>query len=425
MTLRLSAIAIAVLSIASATAAHAQSGPEFRFSGYGTIGAVHSGEKSADFVGDIFQPKGAGRSDAWSFNPDTKLGLQANAKFNDKWSAVVQVVSKYQYDGSYMPQIEWANVKFQPMSSLDIRVGRIAAPSYLLSESRFVGYASAWVRPPQEVYGVLSITSNDGIDATYRHQIAGANNSIQVFYGSSTAKLSSGKVKANSSWGINDSVEFGSLQFRVGYNALDIDATIPSLDALFGGLKQFAAGANGVPVASFQAAGAQALALVDKYKLNGMKLSAIALGATYDPGNWFVASEYVDFKGDGFLSNSQSWYVTAGWRIGQFTPYASYQSTKAKIKAEAGISTTGAAPLAAGAAGLTAGLNTTLRSFTPTQDSTSVGLRWDFAKNVAAKLQYDRISLGEGSNGRLRVPQGQAVAHRNIDVASVAVDFVF
>jgi hypothetical protein len=421
----LSAIAIATLAALAASAAQAQSGPEFRFSGYGTIGAAHSSEKSGDFIGDIFQPKGAGKTDSWSFNPDTKLGLQANAKFNDKLSAVVQVVSKNQYDNSYTPQVEWANVKYQPFSSLDIRLGRIAAPSYLLSESRFVGYASAWVRPPQEVYGVLAITSNDGVDATWRSQIGSANNSVQAFYGSSTAKLTTGKAKANSSWGINDSVEIGSFQLRAGYNALDIDIETPSLDALFGGLKQFAAGANSVPVPSFQAAGAQALALVDKYKLESLKLSAIALGAAYDPGNWFVSSEFVDFKGDGLLSNSRSWYVSAGMRLGTFTPYASYQSTKADIKAEAGISAAGAAPLAAGAAGLTAGINATLKSFTPKQNSTSVGLRWDFAKNVAAKIQYDHISVGEGSNGRLRVPQGQSLANRSINVASVAVDFVF
>lgn len=416
--------ALAAAALLCASAAHAQSSPEFKFSGYGTLGVVHSSDDRADYKSDLFQPKGAGRSESVSFNPDTKLGLQGSVKFNDQFSAVVQVVSKYQYDNSYTPQVEWANVKYQPTSSLAIRLGRIAAPSYLLSESRFVGYASPWVRPPVEVYGVLAITSNDGADVSYRSRIGGVNNTVQVFAGSSKAKLNSIEAKAKLSWGINDTVEFGDFQFRAGYNALTLDLTVPALNAAFAGLQQFAAGANAVPVPAFQAAGAQALALIEKLKRNDMKVSAVALGVNYDPGNWFLMGEVVDFKGAGFLSDSRSWYVTAGVRLGAFTPYASYQTTKARIE-PVSISTTGADPLAAGAAGLSAGINGSLFAFTPTQDSTTLGLRWDFAKNLAAKLQYDRFNVGARSNGRFAVPTGTSIGDSSIDTVSLAVDFVF
>lgn len=425
MKLRPSVFAAAAALVLGSAPALAQSGIDLRVSGYGTVGAVHTSEQGADFVGDRFQPKGAGHSESWSFNPDTRFGLQGNAKFNDKVSAVVQLVAKQQYDNSWTPAVEWANVKWQPTSSIDLRAGRIAAPSYLLSESRFVGYAAHYLRVPQEVYGVLAITSNDGVDASWRSTIGGANNTVQAFYGKSTAKLGTATIKARSSWGINDSVEIGSLQLRAGYNELNIDLQVGAFDSLFNGFRQFAAGALAVPVPAFQAAGNRALQLANEYDAHDMKLRALALGVNYDPGPWLLMAEFVDFKGQGVLSDSRSWYVSSGVRLGTFTPYATYASTRADVQYAAGIDTTGAAPLAAAAAALSGGLRATQQSLDADQDTVSVGLRWDFMKNVAAKVQADRVTLKGDSAGRFKTFSGVAFTNRHVNLFSVAVDFVF
>ncbi|WP_457836158.1 hypothetical protein, partial [Staphylococcus aureus] len=78
-----------------------------------TLGFAHSSDDKSDFVGDIFQPNGAGKTSRWSLNPDTRLGGQIDAIFNDQWSAVLQLVSKHQYDGTFRPMVEWANVKWR------------------------------------------------------------------------------------------------------------------------------------------------------------------------------------------------------------------------------------------------------------------------------------------------------------------------
>ncbi len=425
MTSRLSVLAAAAALCVSAAPAWAQSGIDFRLSGYGTVGAVHTNENGADFVGDRFQPKGAGYSESWSFNPDTRFGLQGNARFSDKLSAVVQVVSKQQYDNSWQPNVEWANVKWQVTGDLDLRAGRIAAPSYLLSESRFVGYASTMLRVPQEVYGVLAITSNDGVDATYRSQIGSANNTVQAFYGKSTAKLGTATIKAKASWGINDSVEIGSLQLRAGYNVLDIDLQVASFDALLGGLRQFAAGAGAVPSPGFQTAAAQALDLAKVMDAHDMTLKAVALGFSYDPGAWLMMGEYVKLKGASVLPDSSSWYLMGGVRVGTFTPYVTYASTRADVNYVTPIDTTGAPPLAASGAALSGGVVAVQQSQDADQDTTSLGVRWDFMKNAAAKLQLDRISLKDNSAGRLHTFPGVAFTNRNVNLVSVAVDFVF
>lgn len=390
------ALSAAGLGLAlSAPAAAADEGVQFKFRGYGTLAATHFSEDDADFVGNIFQPDGAGQTKSWSFEPDSVFGGQLDILFNDKLSAVLQVVAQHQYDDTFRPRVEWANVKYQVTPDFSVRAGRIAAPSYLLSESRFVGYANPWLRPPVEAYSVLSITSNDGVDATYRNQIGSATNTFQAYYGTSTARLSTGKVESKPAWGFNDTVEMGSLTLRAGYTSVKLDADIPSTAPLFGGMAFLAP------------------QLLDKYSLDNLDLSAVALGASYDTGTWFVMSELVEFFGDGLLSDSTSWYVSGGYRFGAFTPYATYSSTKAHIDEENSGTL------------LDGGINQALAQFTPTQHTTSIGMRWDFRKNMALKTQYDYITLGKNSNGRLRVESGAPAPAKHSNVFSVALDFVF
>jgi len=391
------AVALATLSLVSLNVLAADGSPRFSFSGYGTLAAVHSSEKNADFTGSVLQPNGAGYTSSTSTTPDSKLGAQLNAVFNDKFSAVVQVVSQYQYDSSYTPQIEWANVKYKLTPDLSVRLGRIALPSYLMSESRLVGYASTWVRPPEEVYGVLPLTSNDGVDVSYSHQFGDARNTTQAYYGTNKVNIpGGGTAKAKVSWGVNDTVEVGSLTLRAAYTALKEDLDIAGLAPLFGGM-----------------AALGETDMLEKYGPTGMQTSALALGVMYDPGQWFVMSEFVNYKGAGILTDGRSWYVAAGYRIGKFTPYVMHSEVKALFDEE-----TNGGPL-------NAAINTTLQQSNATQKSTSIGLRFDAMKNVDVKLQYDWVSPGATSGGRLGNVQPAYVYGKSLNVATVAVDFVF
>jgi opacity protein-like surface antigen len=393
--------AVATAALLACGAALAD-GPEFKFSGFGTIAAVHSNSDQADFVGTLYQPNGAGRTDSWSFGPDSKLGGQVNAVFTPKWSAVLQLVAQHQYNNSYNPMVEWANVKYQATDEFSVRVGRIAMPSYLLSESRFVGYSNPWVRPPHEAYGVLAITSNDGIDGTYRSKIGNANNSFQAYYGTSTSKIpNDGKFQSHPGWGLSDSVDIGSLTLRAGYTSVKLDTNIPSFAPLFAGL-QTAASFGVIPSS-----------LVQKYRPNDWKLSAVSLGANYDPGNWFLMSEVIEFKGDSLLSDSTTWYVSGGYRFGAFTPYVTVGGTKAHVTLETD-------PVGATI------VNQALQSTTATQRTASVGIRWDFMKNMALKAQYDKVNAGSNSNGKFVVPQTNTTFKgSSVDLITVALDFVF
>ena len=424
MTMRFTTVAASVtLALGAAAADAADINDMFSVQGFGTSAVVHSSEDRADFVGNLFQPKGAGFSHEWDMRPDTLVAGQLAMHFSDKFSAIVQAVSQYSYDESYKPHIEWANVKYQATSALSLRAGRIVLPSFMVSETRFVGYANPWVRPPQEIYFPAAITSNDGVDATYVIATGKVRNAVQGFWGTSKSKLSAGSAKANPSWGLNYSAEFGSTKLRAGYYATKLDLDLPTLEPIFAGL-------NGLGTAlsafGFQPAASQAFALADQYSLKGMQLATYSLGASYDPGQWFVTAEGSMFEGDGFLADSKAGYVTGGYRIKTFTPYITVASLESDIRFVSGISTSGLpAGLAAGAIGINAGVNTTLESFSGSQSSVSLGTRWDFMSNLALKVQYDRVNIDKGSHGQLSNMQPDYQPGGNVHLISVAVDFVF
>ena len=421
----LTTLALACAAAHAPTAAAADLGKIFSFNGFATFSVVHSNEDKADFVGSPLQPDGAGYSHAWDIGPDTKLAGQMHAAITEKFSATLQVIAQHAYDDTYTPAIEWANLKYQVTDDLDVRVGRVVLPMFMFSESRNVGYASAWIRPPLEVYvvGTGAVTNNDGIDVTYRSKLGGAGNSVQAFYGSKKVKLEADSTaEGKKSWGINDTLTFGDATLRLSYNSMILDLNVPSLDPVFNGLRGL--GRN-LLAFGFTTAGNQSLALAQKYRIDEIALKNYALGASYDPGKWFAMTEVVYNDASGLLPDTTAWYIHGGYRVANFTPYATYSSSDAKMIDEPGISTAGLpGGLAAGARAINAGVDATLVAFASAQHSVSVGVRWDFMSSAALKVQYDRLSLDEGTAGHLTNAQ-PGFQPGNVDLVSIAVDFVF
>ena len=58
----------------------------------------------------------------------------------------------------------------------------------------------------------------------------------------------------------------------------------------------------------------------------------------------------------------------------------------------------------------------------PAQSTDLVGLRWDFAKSLALKVQYDRVKPTAKSG---TLVYGPAVYTKKVNVIAAGVDFVF
>jgi hypothetical protein len=395
----------------AADSATASTQPMFSFSGFGTLGVVHSNDHDADFTSNnIFKPDGAGYSHDWSPDVDSLIGAQIIANFTPRLSAMLQVISEQNYNKTYTPHVEWANVKYELTPEASIRVGRTELASFLVSDTRDLGYANPWVRPPVEVYSLVPIKSSDGIDASYRWHIGNVVQTFMGTYGATTTKQpTGGSADSRRQWIISDTLEYGAATLRIAYQRATL--TLDGLDTFFGAFAHF---------------GPQGVALETKYDPYRKPLEFIGIGAMYNPRDWFVTGEWGTSQFHSVIGESTAWYVSGGYRLAKFTPYLTYSALKANSNtSDPGLNVSALPPYLAGPAmGLNAALNAILGSI-PVQSTTSAGVRWDFMKNVDLKLQCDHTRLGAGSPGLLINLQQAFQRGGTVDIFSATIDFLW
>ncbi|HEX4333858.1 MAG TPA: porin [Usitatibacter sp.] len=391
-------------------------GPKLKLSGYGTLGVAHSDNRGADYLVDSFKPNGPGATRAWNTDTDSRLGLQASAELSPRVSAVLQVISQQRFDGSYRPTIEWANVRYSPLPDLSLRAGRIVLPVFMVTDSRRVGYANPWVRPPVELYSMIPITTSDGIDASYRMTLSPTTaDTLEVTAGRSDAKfppsqgLGTGTAEVRDILAVSNSLESGFLTVRLNYGQARL--TIPEYAVFEEAFRQF---------------GPPGAAIAERYGVHGKFSKFVGAGASYDPGPWFAMAEWAQFDTHTVIGKKAAWYVSAGHRWNKFTPYATFAQLKGLSNtSDPGIPLAGLPPpVAAGAAQLNAVLNGQL-GILPTQSTLSLGVRWDLFRSAALKLQYDRVALGSGSRGVFGNIQPGFEPGSTVHLISATFDFVY
>lgn len=353
---------------------HAEaSQPDYKFEGFGTVGASHSSETRGDYTLDSTVPRGAGLSQAWSFGNDTRLGVQATANLSSKISSVLQVISEYNANGNYRPIVEWANVKYVVTPNSYLRLGRIALPTFLNSDHRKVGYSYPWIHPPLELYRQLAITNSDGIDAMYRFGVLDSLHTFKVQYGSNTIDRRTTVSNSKNIWGVFDTIEFDMLTIHASYQERKSNTRVSST------------GATGDWVPN----------------------SDLSIGASYDPGDWFVSAEWMQRKS---TSKIGAMYFSAGKRWNELTPYMTYSQNSS------GSFLPGFPPPSSFA----------VRLANRSQHTYTLGMRWDFMRNSDVKVQYDQVTLSDDSNGFLsNVPGNVSLQGSTFHVFSVATDFLF
>lgn len=334
--------------------------PLLAINGFGTVGAVHSTEERADFVFDNLQPFGAGRTADWSTNVDSRLGLQLTLNLTPQLTGMVQLVSEYSWSNDYRPVVSWANLKYAFTPDFSVRVGRIGLASFLASDSRRVGYSNITARPPTEVYRLLALRDSDGIDAAWRSHFSGMTNNFSLLYGKRTVTNTRGiHVHSTDVRGIFDTLQSGPLTLHAAYQLRNVDNQNP-------------------PLGRF-----------------------VSLGASYDPGTWFAAAEWVraaNYDARRLLVKRAGWYINGGVRWHELTPYATYSALVPQ-------SDTGAPPVA--------------------QRTVAAGVRWDVTRNVDLKLQADHVRLGANSYGTLQNVLPGTPRGGSFNLVSVVADFLF
>jgi hypothetical protein len=368
---KIASLTAAALLVLAGTA-NAQQAKEsiFSVSGFGTLGAAHSDNDQADFVSTVFHPNGAGHTHSTSVDVDTKVGLQVTASVTDKLSAVVQLISQQRYDKSYAPTLEWGNVSYQITPDFSARIGRTVWPLFLRSDTVNVGYANYSIRNSAELAAEMPNTYSDGADASYRFHFGNATNTVQALFGKSKVNYpgDGNALDVTDIMGVSNVFEYDALTVHLAYMSMRYLFIFP----------------GGSP--------------------EKVKLPMATLGFMYDPGGWFITGDFLHAP-DPYYGTMRAFSLGGGYRIGKFTPYASYSQFKQATVGSIG----GEAPK-------------------DTQGTSTLGVRWDFMKNMDFKLQYDHIKSGDVATIfpiSLANIQPGFLNRPSANVISAVVDFVF
>jgi hypothetical protein len=269
------------------------------FSGFGTLGVVHSDYGKADFIGNVIQPSGAS-SNSWSAGPDSDLGGQANFTLTDALSGVVQVLSRQDGNGQFKPTVEWANLQYEITPDFKVRLGRMVLPTYELSDTQNVGYTLPWVRIPIEIAYTDAGLRSDGVDVLYRVKTGNVTQNLQVQLGRTAVDLPGAEFTSTPATVVvfSDTLQYRDTSLRLVYQKYD---------------------GSGFPEVRLQVSG---------------------VGLTYDPGAWFVMGDS-NYSQDKYFGDFFAWYVSAGVRLGRFAPYAIYSTTHAQSVGTSGLKSLG------------------------------------------------------------------------------------
>ncbi|MTV37303.1 porin [Duganella radicis] len=397
----------AVLAATAAMQAHAGvlDDGNLSISGFGTLGVAKSNTDDAKFA-RYNQADGVG--DSARLGLDTNLGLQATYKINDWLSGTAQVLTRKATEHSFTTDLTWAFLKARINDEVSVRVGRVVVPTFLISDYQNVGYANTMMRPPIEMYGQAPIENSDGADINYQHAIGDLNVTAQAFAGVSRGKLfvssgagSTATYRAPAA-GFSVAGEYGPFLLRFAHARADMK--INDLQPV-NGLTNTLTGLGFGQLAS------------DITFSTGKKIAFTSIGGTMDWNNVVGQAEYAQrrAKDKVYLPDTNAWYAMLGYRFGKVLPYYAHASAKG-----AGSSVTAPAALARIPA-LNAGVANLLAA--PEQSTDIVGVRWDFAKSLALKVQVDRVKPGAKSGQLINVPA--AGYNKDVTVVAAGLDFVF
>jgi len=387
-----SLLAASLLAVSGGSAL-AEEESDFSLRGFGTLGAVRTTTDDVEFVRDLSQARGA--TDEWTAKTDSVLGLQVDWQAAPQWLVAVQAISRYDQHRTFRPQVAWAFVKYEPTPNLSLRAGRLGTEFFMMADSRWVGYSFLTVRPPGDYFWYLPFYSIHGADAALTLPVGEGIVRGKVFYG-----LSRGSIPlAEEQWNIRNSpmaggyleYQSGHWQIRGSYANIRFEHDLPLAPVL---------ARRGVTLSAADA---------DFLKARGTRTHYYSLGMVYDRGPLQAQLMFNHIEqGTRALESSDAAYAMLGYRFGQWTPYVGYSAVRSHRRSKP------ASPVA----------TYVMEDSHSDQDTVFAGVRWDFARNVALKAQWDGVR-GDASSLFPYRRDDRANWDGRMDVFSVSLDFVF
>ncbi len=338
------------------------------------------GDAKSEFLAS--PPSNGIYKDYLTFEPDTIYGLQGRADVGGGLSVTAQITGAG--GQNFDAEIKWAYLSYELNDTFILQAGRQRTPVFFYSDYLDVGYAYHWIRPPTEVY----ISSNDTYEGLKLLANTPLNDDWDAIFEVYGGKSDNFNVAVNETYdwlnmyGVVASVQNHWLQLRANYLTMNIAATGSSWNQ-----KPQDQERGGVPL---QYWGIAAHAQFEK----------AFLGAEITLANW--DEPFRADQGQG-LKKLYAWYITAGYRLGQFTPHLTYGTLQYTSEDNVLFGGFGIAP------------DTDVKS-----SSWTMGLRWDFHPSTAFKVEYLTRDDNSDKNWVDRLGKRQEV-----DLISAGFDVLF
>jgi hypothetical protein len=362
---------------------------QYKFGGFGTLGAVRTTSDDTQFRTSVSQYDGATKR--WDLGVDSKIAAQGSAVFSNGVTMTAQVLGARRNGEAFDAGFEWAYLQYAGIDGLDLKAGRVVLPSFLVSDSRLVGYATPWLRVSPLVYAMMPLSNVDGEQATVRHAFGPAVLAAQFTYGNGGGD---GKAKVVSPVGpfvaptytegptsnihaLNISLEWGDWTIRASQvtDNVRLGVTVTTPSALVGFLGPTITG----PTQVFK----------DKFQ---------ELGLQYDDGKIVVMAERVSRSTkDTKVQDAKAWYVAGGYRFDSLMPYVMVSQFEQTFASSGGLP--------------------------PKSKGLALGARYELTASSALKAEWAQYK--NNSNYIFSDHLSPSVADKRINVMSVALDFVF
>lgn len=415
-----------------------------QINGFGTIGAMKAFTDETEYVSDFYTQSfknSSGSTNKIVYESETKLGLQVDYLVNDRLSLTTQLLLKNNYKDRWVIEPELAFAKIRLTSNTDLRLGRLKPSVYMLSDYSNMNHSNMWVRPPRDMYSLVPVSNMNGFDFIYKRNFDSFKLLVQPFFGQTKVIMPNPDhhLDVKDIRGLNINTEIDNLTLRFGYSRANIKIIRPKE---LGKIKSDISNPANINIGNTTLGGM--LGLTNLPSANNM-LSELApvnniseftsIGFMYEKNNWSFIGEYGIRKTDFFDPDNHSYYLSIGKRINKFTPYISYSAIDVKSKAYYNIKNyqSGYGPIVDTVVKdvLNAYGTELIKTTFTSQDTRTIGLRYDLNDHTALKIQLDNIKTKSG-NG-LSIYRGLFDRSTNsfiskshtVNVLTMTMDFIF
>lgn len=300
-----------LLTLAVLTACTSTAQAEVRINGFANlIGGITGSDETL-----------IGYDDNISFSEESLFAIQISGDINEKMTATGQIVARA--DNDYNTDFEWAYLTYELNDNVNISAGRLRMPLFNYSASKDVGYSYHWINTPRSVYDV-PFNNIEGIRVDYSNYAGDWEYSMSASVGAFTGPTFGTDLEGDNVILLSSEATYDWFKIRgvagTAKTSLNIgNSTTSDLVEASDGLTLLSAfGFDG---------------LSDSLEWNEDTGEFLGLSIQVDKFDWFVSAEITQIDvAESFVAKTNAYYITAGLRIGSWTPSITYEKSESEFQ---------------------------------------------------------------------------------------------